>query len=100
MDLKARTHLITARAAGFQHFRVMALTVDLVVVDAVGEVHQQLVAGAAREALGVPHDALHKFGRGHNQIASRDLILALRAMLIVGRILNVGCTRTSKSHMH
>lgn len=34
------THLITASAAGLQHFRIVAFAVDLVVVDAVGEVYE------------------------------------------------------------
>jgi len=44
----------------------MSLAVDFVIVDAVGEVHEQLVAGAACEALWMPHDTLHEFGCGHN----------------------------------
>jgi len=90
------THLITASAAGLQHFRIVALAVDLVVVDTVGEVHQEQVAGAAGEALGVPHHALHKLGRRHNQLAGGYLVITVRTMLIVGGILDVGYSNGRK----
>lgn len=69
----------------------MSLAVDFVVVDAVGEIHQELIAGTAGEALGMPHDALHKLGRTHNELTSSDLIITVRTVLIVGCILDVGC---------
>lgn len=68
----------------------MSLAVDFVIVHAVGEIHQQLVAGAAGEALGVPHDALHKLGRTHNQLTGSDLLITVRTVLVVGCILDVG----------
>ena len=43
----------------------MPLTVEEVLQDTVGQVHQELLAGGAGEALGVPHHVGTKL-RGHH----------------------------------
>jgi len=85
-----KSYKIPLCAASFRWGKSSCGAVDLVVVDTVGEVHQEQVAGAAGEALGVPHHALHKLGRRHNQLAGGYLVITVRTMLIVGGILDVG----------
>ena len=75
------THLVAAGAAGPDDLRVVALAVEALVVVAVGEVHQQLLAGGADEAGRVPVPALARLGRRHHQLSALHLPLAALARL-------------------
>ena len=55
----------------------MPSAVDLPLLVEVDEVHQQLAAGGALEALGVPAAALPRPARKHRNVAPADLALAL-----------------------
>lgn len=79
-------HLIACVATRLQHFRVVTFAVDLVVVYAIGEIHQQLLAGGALEAPRMPDHLVSEFRCDHSQFA---LIDALVAVDTVGRVRSV-----------
>ena len=70
-----KDELVAGAAPRLQLFRVVPLAVEAVLVDAVREVDQQLVAGRAREAGGVPHGGAH-LGRHDGQAAHGDGLVA------------------------
>ena len=74
-------HLVTAGAARPDDLGVVTLAVQVLVVVAVGQVHQQLFARAAHEAGRVPVAALAHFGGRHHQLPAVDLALAAVARL-------------------
>lgn len=76
------TYLVTGCAAWFELFSIMPLTVELVVVYAVSQVYQELVAGGADEAAGVPVGLVADLGRHHGHLLAVYGPLALGALLL------------------
>ena len=70
-------YLVAGLAAGLEPLGVVAPAVDLPLLVEVDEVHQQLAAGGALEALGVPAAALPRPARKHRDVPAADLPLAL-----------------------
>lgn len=79
-------YLIARVAARLQHFRVVPLAVDLVVVHTVGQIDQQLVARRALEAARMPDHLVAELRCDHRQLA---LVNALRTADAVGRVRRV-----------
>lgn len=71
------TNLITGLAAGAQAFGMVATTVDLAGVVEVDEVHQQLPARGAHEALGVPAGTQAGTAGKHSDVPASNLLPAL-----------------------
>lgn len=76
------TYLVTGCAARFELFGIMPLTVELVVVYTVCQVYQELVAGGAHEAAGVPVGLVADLGRHHGHLLAVYGPLALGALLL------------------
>jgi hypothetical protein len=76
-----QTHLITGGTAWLQLFGIMSLAVEQVIVDAVGEVHQELLTHAAHEARGMPQRLVPKLGGYHPHLTHTNHLVALRTLL-------------------
>ena len=70
-------YLVAGLTAGLEPLGVVPSAVDLPLLVEVDEVHQQLAAGGALEALGVPAAALPRPARKHRNVPAADLPLAL-----------------------
>lgn len=66
-------YLVAGGAARFQLLGVVPLAVELILVDAVGQVDQQFGAGGALEAGRMPLNVFAKFGRHHTERADRNV---------------------------
>ena len=59
----------------------MALAIELILVDAISQVDQQLVARVALETGWMPGDTVAKLGRNHTERARRNVAVAPVALL-------------------
>jgi hypothetical protein len=81
MYCSVQTHLVTGCTAWLQLFSVVSLTVQHIVMDAVSEVHQKLLAYAAHKAGGVPQRAVPELRRYHRHFTHTNNLVALGALL-------------------
>lgn len=75
--LISQNYLVAGLAARLQPLGVVPATVDLSVLEEVDQIHQQLTAGGALEALGVPAAAVPCPAGEHCNVAAGDLSAAL-----------------------
>lgn len=66
-------YLVTGLAAGLQPLSVVPAAVDLPVLVEVDQIHQQLAAGDALEALGVPAGPGTRPAGEHSHVSAADL---------------------------
>ena len=74
--MKDGTHFIAGGAARFELFGVVTLAVELILVDAVGQIDEELVAGVALEAGRMPGHAVAELGRHGAERARRNVAVA------------------------
>lgn len=79
--MEETSYLVAGRAARLELFGVVALAVQLVLVDAVRQIDEQLGAGGALEAGRVPGYVLAEFRRHHAERAGRNVAATSVAFL-------------------
>ncbi|CAN7986490.1 unnamed protein product, partial [Ixodes hexagonus] len=77
----SRTHLVAGGAPGLEGLGVVSLAVEVSVLGAVRQVHQEFLAGGAHEAGRVPRHQLAELGRDHGQLSAGQHASALEALL-------------------